>query len=329
MATSIIQLKSGVENLSEAHVELISLNAYSQNMERNVVELTRFMSLGIMLNENPPKSGRYESQLEPGPYRLFICKQGYEEYHKEVTINAGLNSSKINLRTMVHTPVDDASGKRPYSASHKGARPLSGGLKKNVSFDSKQTPEGEGEHVSRLEEKKHMLTFRLIDSATGKPLPGCVVKILDYQTKRVMPVKADEKGECTVDVTETYEGKLIIERNDYFKIEELYGEIHNFDLTKFTTLDYPMIQKPTNQDEITIMLHAKTKTQLFKLHVLNPAGDNVTNSTNDIILEHGVSEGKYSVLIRNLKRKSVLVQVLMCLRRAKWHFQSLRRSARS
>jgi len=250
--------------------------------------------------ENPPKSGRYETSLDPGNYRAFIFKEGYEEYHKEIVMNPGQNSFKVNLRTV--TPHEEGSAnKRPYSATYKGARPLSGTLKKNVSFDNKQDLLDEL-GIQEEQKQKHLLTFRLFDSSSGKPLLGAVVKILDYQTQRVMPVKADDKGECVVDVTETYEGKLMIECNNYFKIEELYGEIHNFDLRKFKFLEYPLIQKPTTQDEMKIMIHPGNKEDVVRLHVISPDDSDITASTHDVIIENGGNQdGRYSILIKNLK----------------------------
>jgi hypothetical protein len=153
------------------------------------------MIIEHLIKENPAKNGKYEGCLEPGNYRVFIFKDGYEEYHKEITLMPGNNSFKVNLRTMVHSSHEDHPlGKRPCSASFKGSRPLSGSLRKNVSFDGGNQEEANPEPVPIVEQtvleqkvepepepvqrKKGSVCFKIFDASSSKPLPDAQVKVI-------------------------------------------------------------------------------------------------------------------------------------------------------
>jgi hypothetical protein len=125
---------------------------------------------------------------------------------------------------------------------------------------------------------------------------------MDYQTQKVITAEANAEGECYADVSETIEGKLVIERKHYFKIEELYGEVCNFDLHNYECLEYPMIQKPRNDDEIKLMIQPNNKKNCLRLHVINPDGQEITDTTESIMIENDEQRMHYSIQIRKTPR---------------------------
>ena len=196
-----------------------------------------------MVKETPEKSGKYEILADPADYKLIVTKEGFEQTVKLLTAKSGANFFKIPLtqKTFVEHQHDEIYLKKEKIDNNK--------MKK-----------------SSKEFKNKDIEVYIYDAMNSAPIPNAKVRVIENNNKNASNFQTNNDGITGISVKSQVEGKLVIENNNYFSIEE------NFIPNKMNsnTIQLPLIKKPENENELQIFVSINFKNKLLSLNVITP-----------------------------------------------------------
>eukprot|EP00828_Plagiopyla_frontata_P042342 TRINITY_DN6289_c0_g1_i3.p1 TRINITY_DN6289_c0_g1~~TRINITY_DN6289_c0_g1_i3.p1 ORF type:complete len:549 (-),score=53.79 TRINITY_DN6289_c0_g1_i3:417-2063(-) len=239
------------------------------------------------MKENLQSSGKYWIALDPGKYKLRFLMDSYQSDEVVVQVKSGENNVRHYLT------------KLPYDMPTQAQK-----SQQNYEQSEKQYPSA----IKPAQSKQ--LEIFLTDAVTGEPLVDALIQIFDneLQGEALVEKETDESGTATIQLSHLTEGKIVISKNQYFEITELYGKM-KMDLTAVNQLSFPMIQKPENNDEFNLLVLTMLKLKPPTLTIICPDNSVITTTQGTIEVINKFEDNYGIIKIKKLSDKSGVYRI--------------------